>query len=356
MRVLHVVESFAGGVLDFLEDITSEMPDYEHIIFHGIRPETPPDFMNRFGSNTIFIRWRYAQREINLIKDIPAIYFLFRFMKKEFFDVIHLHSSKAGFSGRLVARLLGLERKVIYTPHGVSFLRKDVSNLTRSIYVFLEKIGASLGGRIIACSRCEAEEMNRHAIKADFIFNGVRCLKGGGLMKDDTYVTIVTMARITEAKNPELFAMIARYFKDKKNVRFIWIGDGDKGLRELLESNGVYVTGWLKRSDANNLLSIGDIYLSTSLWEGISISVINAMCLSLPLVLSSWACHRDCVFDSENGYLFDSLEGALNCIELLIDNRELRIKMGERSFSYYKKFFTLKNMVDSYNKAYLGLS
>ncbi len=79
------------------------------------------------------------------------------------------------------------------------------------------------------------------------------------------------------------------------------------------------------------------------------------MCLSLPLVLSSWACHRDCVFDGENGYLFDSFEEALNHLELLINDPELRIRMGERSLSFYREFFTLKNMVDSYKMEYLSI-
>ncbi len=60
-------------------------------------------------------------------------------LKKENFDIIHLHSSKAGFLGRVEARICNQQNTVLYTTHGISFLRKDISNKKLQLYIFLEK-------------------------------------------------------------------------------------------------------------------------------------------------------------------------------------------------------------------------
>lgn len=129
MKIVHVVECFAGGVFSFLSNLTNELDKEEYIVIYGInRDNTPSDFREKFPLNTKFIPWKNASRSLNPLKDIKALWELYIILKKiDDIDIIHLHSSKAGFLGRIVSFLLGKSSRTIYTPHAISFLRLDVS-------------------------------------------------------------------------------------------------------------------------------------------------------------------------------------------------------------------------------------
>lgn len=78
------------------------------------------------------------------------------------------------------------------------------------------------------------------------------------------------------------------HFKDDTRVRFLWIGDGE--LRnEIQENEQVQVTGWVTPNEVQHYLNQIDVYISTSLWEGLPLSVLEAMNCGKPLLLS------DCV-------------------------------------------------------------
>ena len=227
MKILHVVESFFGGVYDFIKDFTEITPEYQHTIIYGKRDGLKEKFENDFKENVDFILWKNAKREISLKNDFLALKELLNLLKKEKFDVIHLHSSKAGFLGRVVARVCNHQNKVIYTTHGISFLRKDISNRKLQLYIFLEKIGSLCGGKTIACSKSEAEYIQSKRIKCSYINNGIKLEKQKikVLKKENEKLKIATVGRITIQKNPELFNKIAENFIKNKNIEFIWIGD-----------------------------------------------------------------------------------------------------------------------------------
>ena len=141
--IVHVVESFGGGVFSFLRHIINGLADCQHIVIYGVqRKEFPSDFEALFPFGVQFIPWVHAQREVSLIQDFKALMQLVRILKGiHSIQKIHLHSSKAGFLRRIAAFLLGLGDKVIYTPHGASFLREDISHI-QTEKVFLYYAGA----------------------------------------------------------------------------------------------------------------------------------------------------------------------------------------------------------------------
>src|SRR5690606_15279670 len=136
MNVLHIIEPFAGGVITFLVHLTRETPGHRHVVLHGAR--TTADRVEkvraRFSPGVEFVEWTGVQREINLVADFRAFLFLLRYLRGHEYDVIHLHSSKAGFLGRLTCFILR-KRNVIYTPHAAPFVRKDIGWLTRRLYI-----------------------------------------------------------------------------------------------------------------------------------------------------------------------------------------------------------------------------
>lgn len=355
MKILHVIECFSGGVYDFVRDFIDETPNYNYSILYGKRENLKNNFKDEFRENIDFILWKNAKREISIRNDFLALKELLNLLKKEKFDIIHLHSSKAGFLGRLGARICHQENKVIYTTHGISFLRKDISNRKLQLYIFLEKIGNLCGGKTIACSKSEAEFIQSKGIKCSYINNGIK-LKNKEIKtekKEDKELKIITVGRITIQKNPKLFNKIAENFIENKDIKFIWIGDGE--LREQLSSENIEITGWLNQKEVQKQLIEADVYLSTASWEGLSLAVLQAMENGLPLVLSNCIGNKDLVEENYNGFLFKTKEEAIEKINFLIKDKEKIKELGENSYLLLKKEFDIQNMVGKYKTLYKQL-
>ncbi len=350
MKIIHVVESFAGGVYDFISDLVLGMSKDEHTIIYAKREHTPENFKKKFPKNVIFIQWSQATREINPVQDFKAYIELIEHLKKLQIDSIHLHSSKAGFLGRIAAKKMRLSNKVIYTPHGVSFLREDVSPIKHRVFVWLEKTGSWLGGTTVACSKSEMEQFHRYNIPAQYVNNGIAC-KTDHKSNKNNKLTVGTIGRITYQKNPHLFNEIAKYFLDNKSIKFIWIG-GRGELEDQLISSNITKTGWLSRKEVNTELSKIDIYLSTSLWEGLPLSVLQAMCFEKPLLLSNCVGNRDLVKTNYNGILFNDTDDGITALQEMIDHSDKREEMGSHSLEIVKKEFSIKQMIDGYKLLY----
>lgn len=351
MKIVHVMECFAGGTFNFLVDLTNELSNEEHIVIYGTnRENTPKNFKDLFNKNVKFIEWKTAQREMKPLKDIKALWELYTILKKiDGIDVIHLHSSKAGFLGRIVSFLLGKSKKTIYTPHAISFLRLDVSPKKRKIFIWMEKFASLFGGKIVACSRSEKEAIEKQGIKnVAFINNGIRPLQIEKKVNTSDKITIISVGRLSIQKNPKLFNDIALEFIDNNNVQFIWCGDGELKLE--LTSSNIKCTGWIERKELENYLASADIYLSTSLWEGLPLSVLEAMSIGLPIVLSDCVGNRDLVED--NGVLYNNKIEAIKIINDFRENNNLLIFKGKKSKEIFFKEFDLKNMSKKYYSLY----
>ena len=351
-KVVHIVESFSGGVFDFIVDLVNNLENIEHVIIYGVRGYTPIDVSSCFIKNNVeFIEWEDVGRELNPYKDLKALNFLFKSIKSiNNFDVLHLHSSKAGFLGRIVARFHAKGKVVIYTPHGVSFLRRDISSLKRYIYIALERIGNSFSGKVVACSKSEANVFIDVGIDVTYINNGYKIESENKTKReaDLKKIKIGTIGRVVYQKNPSLFNVIAEHFQD--SIEFVWIGEGM--LSTQLTSPNITITGWMTKDEVLKYLETIDIYLSTSLWEGLPLSVLSAMGNKKPLILSNCVGNKDLVVDNINGYLFEDEKGCIDKINYLINNIEKLNQFGESSYEILKENFSMDQMLSSYVSMY----
>lgn len=207
MRIVHVVEPFASGVVTFVKSLVVNLPNDYHIVVHGERPEVMEraEVKKLFPPQQVrFIHWRSAQRGLHLVKDFKALIELKSILKRfRNVDAVHLHSSKSGFLGRLVCMWLGIKH-VIYTPNGAPFLARD-NRIKQLLYKQLELIGNSFGGKVVCVSASEAEAYRQLGIDATYINNGtnVSVLKSSfePLTQTNTFV-IAFSGRIQSQKNP----------------------------------------------------------------------------------------------------------------------------------------------------------
>jgi len=358
MLILHVVDPFAAGLATFLKLLTEEMNDNYHIIVHGERAELAElkDIKKIFPRKQIrFIYWKSVQREINLVKDtlayIELLYILRRFRHA---DVVHLHSSKAGFLGRIACRQLKI-KQVIYTPNGAPFLMNNESNIKLNLYLKLEKLASFFGGEVICSSASEQKEYLKRGIKAGYISNGTKISKDSFISnKDYSKFRIVTSGRVVDQKNPIFFNEIALSLVNLKHFEFVWIGSGED--ISALTSPNIHITGWLSKEGVKKEIAKADLYLSTSYFEGLPFAVMEAMALGKCLLLSNCTGNIDLVKKGINGQIFSTKEEAINYIVDFYLNKEITESMGLNSIEICKDYFNIKETASKYQELYLDIS
>ena len=358
MMIVHVVDPFAAGLATFLKLLTEEMNNEYHIIVHGERIELsdPKEIKKFFPKKQIrFIYWKSVQREISPVKDTIAYIELVNILRRfRNADVIHLHSSKAGFLGRIACRQLGI-RQVVYTPNGAPFLMGNENNIKLMLYEKLEKFASYFGGKVICASVSEQQEYLKRGIKADFITNGTKISKDSFISnKDYSKFRIVTSGRVVDQKNPKFFNEIALSFLNLKHFEFVWIGAGEDV--SVLASPNISVTGWLSKEGVRNEIAKADLYLSTSFFEGLPFAVMEAMALGKCLLLSDCTGNIDLVKKGINGEIFSTKEEAINYIIDFYLNKEITESMGIHSLEICRDYFNIKETALRYQQLYQKVS
>lgn len=355
IKVLHLVEALGGGVYSYFIDLSSFFGKREgietYIVFSDKRSEIIPDkIKDDIHSNVKLIKID-IKKNISPISDTIAIYKFLKIIKEIKPDVIHLHSSKAGVIGRISYFLYNRKAKLYYTPHGYAFLRKDISKFNRKIYKVIEGgMKTFFGGVTIACGDTEYNYSIKLG-KSLLIRNGVNISNISKHLQPhkNKKLTVGILGRITYARNPKMFNEIANKLSD---LDFIWIGDGE--LNKTINAKNINITGWFTDRDIGlSYLNKIDIYIQTSLWEGLPISLIEAITLKKPIVATNIIGNRDIVEHGVNGFLFETIDECVNYINQLRDEN-LRESFGESGRKIAKEKFNFEKNFESLSQIYLS--
>ena len=353
MRVVHIVESFGGGVIGFVTQLCRFLPQHEHIVLHAVRAgEVDPALtQSRFPEGVQFVQWAHAVREISPLADAKAFASLYRIMRQYRGSMFHLHSSKAGFLGRLAARMLGI-KQVLYTPGGAAFVRQDITATKRSLYGRLEHLANKFAGRVVACSHSEAEAFAAIGVNALVIPNGTEILNQHP--PPHPFIEralVVTTGRTTVQKNPALFNAIAAALVNDSRFAFRWVGAGE--MDDMMSSPNVELTGWQTADQVRGHLAGAHIYLSTAIWEGLSLSALEAMEAGLPLLMSNCPGNTDVVEQGRNGYIYNTAAEAVAYLKEMVLNLPMLEQMGRYSHLMVRRDHDLQKVADQYEHLYL---
>jgi glycosyltransferase involved in cell wall biosynthesis len=340
-KIVHIVESFGGGVYSYLLDLTSGLVDeYEVYILYGVRDQTPKDLKKQFNKKVKLIKIKNFTRNLNVKKDFKAYLEIKRELRKINPDIVHFHSSKAGGIGRIIK--YDKKQKLFYTPHGYAFLDESQNSIKSKIYLFAEKFLGKRNVLTIACSNGEYLQSKRVTNNSIFINNSVdtNFLKRFRKNHSNSVDTIFTIGRISEQKNPRLFNDIARKNLNKK---FVWIGDGP--LRKELVSSNILVTGWMSREEVLKKIQPYKYFILTSKWEGLPISLLESMYFSKICFVTDTTGNNDVIDDNINGYLFKTTKE----FERKFDERK---ELKEDPHTYIVNHFSKDEMIRKYKEVY----
>ena len=312
-------------------------------------------------------------REINPIKDLKALFSIYKILKKEKPIIVHTHSSKAGILGRIAAKLCDI-KNIIHTIHGFSF-NDTQSFINKKIFIFLEKFCARLSSILIPVSTENitkglknniGKKEQYHYIRLGVDINNFKNFsqvpslkKELKLNKDDILIT--TIGPFKPQKNlPDFIRLANNLSKLDNKFKFVIVGDG--ALRKSFEQmikyfdifNNIFLIGW--RRDIANILNSSDFFVMTSLWEGLPISTIEALCCGLIPIVNDVDGQREIIKNGINGFLISpyDIESIQKKILLLNSDNELKQKMSKNAKNCIDKTFSINYMIKQHENLYLS--
>ena len=350
-RILYVAEAMGGGVFTFLVGLCNELVDYYDIyVAYGIRTQTPDDFRKYFDERVHLIRVRNFERSIDPRHDLGAFVELRKIADKVKPDLIHLHSSKAGALGRWAFD--GKKLPLFYTPHGYSFLMSNYNATKRLSYKMVEKLSAIRRCTTISCSEGEHKETLSLTKNARFVNNGInveemqRMMDSIGSCENEEF-TVFTLGRICYQKNPGLFNEIAEKLPD---VRFVWIGDGE--LRDMITAPNIEVTGWMNREEALRCSMASDVFVLTSLWEGLPMSLLESMYMEKLCLVNDVIGSRDVIQTGVNGYVCRNADEFVAAIRGILEDPEKAARMTAQARKDIIEKYNTRVMAEKYREIY----
>lgn len=366
MRILYVVTAaeWGGAPNHVLQLVKYALRNGCEV---GIVAACEPRFMNELSLMDVRIFPNpYFVRQINPWKDLNALFVVFRAIKEFNPDIVHAHSTKAGLAARLSCAIL--KKPVIFTVHGWAFTEGQ-NFIKRMIFAFLERLAAKFTTKFICVSKYDKELAIKWKItnpdKITVIHNGVDPTifesPGSSSIREDLGVgnlpIVVFVGRLTIPKDP--FTLIEAV-KNLSYLQFVLLVVGDGEFRIPLEkyvyenklSKNIIFLG--QRSDVPSILNASDIFVLSSLWEGLPYVVIEAMMSGLPVVATNVGGVSELVDDGITGFLVPPKDpyALADAIKKLIDDPKLRKKMGDLGRKKALDSFTLNKMLSQIWQVY----
>ena len=364
MRILHI-GNLKSGIDTYVRNIVSMAgDDFDFVIVNGADDKSEPYLRHGKPLKQYTID---MYRALNPWKDLKAVVQAMRIIRKEKPDLVHCHSAKGGVIGRFAAFLTG--RKSVCTAHAFSFLSAESAKKQR-IFLTLEKI-AKLNSVLLGCAESErllGMEKVGYTEKNAFAWNNaIPRVKDEDVQEPTDAVRnerfVISIGRPSYQKNPLLMVeTMKRVHRKHPDVKFYLVGVGfyspmleetkalvaDYGLEDCF-----VMLPWLSHAETLGYLKYAQVYLTTSLYEGLPIAVLEAMAMGKAIVSSDVIGNRDCVKDGENGVLLPmDADKMAEAICLFFENDALRKKMGEASIQLFEKDFLIDNRIDDLENIY----
>lgn len=289
-------------------------------------------------------------------------------LRREKIQIVHAHGSRAASNMLWPARHMKLP--FVYTVHGWSF-HDDQSWAVKTVRGLSEKLICHFAQRVICVSKSNAETGRQvFGLKhADVIENGINLERFNpdgqfrdlrpefGFAKDDFVAGFI--ARCTKQKSPiDFLKAVRQAHQQDARVKGLFVGEGDLDAevdafiaRHEMSS---YVYRSKFRTDVPDLLHCIDAYCLPSLWEGLSIALLEAMAMRKAIIATPTDGTKELLTDGENGIVIpfeqpDKLAGAL-CH--LLDNHDLFVCCGQQAHEMVERRFNAQRVADSVAKIY----
>jgi glycosyltransferase involved in cell wall biosynthesis len=304
-------------------------------------------------------------RPITVWKDAAAVRQLTSTLRRLSPELVSVHTSKAGWLGRLAAKLAGIP--VVFTAHGWAFT-EGVPRLQRRLYGWVERLAGPMADQIITvCDYDRALALEKRIApphKIVRIHNGVRDPLGPGAMApqpEPRSVQILMLGRFAAQKDhPILLHALAGLRAEPWRLDLAGSGPDQARVEALAAELGLAcrIRFLGHRDEVGRLLRESDMLALISRWEGLPYSILEAMSCGLPVIASDVGGVSEAVIHGETGILVprgdvDMLRSAL---AELINDPQRRHRLGIAARRRYETAFRLERMLSETLALYQGVA
>lgn len=328
IRVIHVIARFnIGGTARYLSHLLPELEQNNLEVLLVVGRVQSGEIEDSSLANLKIVRIEKLGRKISFISDLIS-YFKIRKIVEDFKpDLIHSHTFKAGF----LSRLMHFRIPKVHTFHGHLLTDPEFTKFRKLIIVRIERFLSNFTKSLITTGEKVALDLQAEGVGSPIQYisipGQVRFLEAGSREKARQRLnlrdefTILWSARLVSVKNPKLLVEIAKLMPDCK---FLMAGDGIE--LDSIRSNAPTNLEILGFVDMKEILLAADIFLSTSLNEGVPYSLMEAQSVGLPIIAVNCGAISELVIDGVNGYLVEPLaEEIVNRIrEIQMDTDTLK--------------------------------
>ena len=373
IKVLHVITRFwAGAGGNTLVSALGMDPARYEIWIAGV--EGGPLWERAEASGIHTVQLRGFTEVIAPLADIGVLFQLIGLIRRERFSVVHTHSSKAGVLGRFAAWLCHTPA-IVHTFHGFSF-HDHMSRTRRRLYLAMERFVQPMTDRVLTVAPAIAREAVEQrlgrpgsvwvvpsAIELDRVpVEGSLAIRDRlGLSAEAKIVG--TVGRVDFQKAPLDFVRMASIVRaERPGTVFVMVGDGpmEEQAKREADRTGVDVLFTGFRSDAAEIASVFDVFVVSSLYEGLGRSLTEALASGRPVVASAVNGVPDLVEPGATGLLaapHDPRALAM-CVLWILDHPDEAARMGEQGRARVRAQFRTEDMcslIDATYRELLGL-
>jgi glycosyltransferase involved in cell wall biosynthesis len=342
---------------------------FDHRLFTGYCAADEADYLDWVATDVKAVRIQGFGRRVSLGGDLKAFISLINEIRGFKPHVIHTHTAKAGFLGR-IASIISLHPSIrVHTFHG-HLLDGYFGQFKRSLVVIAEKFLALLTHQLLAVG---------DKVRQDLLNAGIGSKNKFGLMppglaigvlpdRQDSRTALTLPAdtlqcafigRVTQIKRPDRFLDVVSEIKKRGvDLDFFIAGDGELlemcKVRIKQEILPVTVLGW--QSDIERVLSSADMVVLTSDNEGTPLSLIQAGMAGLPVVTTNVGSVPEVVLDGVTGIVTGlDVQEIADALEKLVNDKGLRTKLGAAAQEFTLANYGVKRLVHDHEELYKKL-
>jgi glycosyltransferase involved in cell wall biosynthesis len=315
-------------------------------------------------------------RDPRPFQDLVALAKITRILRRGRYDLVHTHTAKAGFVGRIGARLAGVPC-VVHTLHGVTF-HEHLSPWLRRAYILLERIAAPLSDVLITVGDDVKSKYLQESIGREeqyvTIVSGMDTLEFERALRSpktariprriefgftDEHIVLGMVSRLEARKGYRyFFEALARLSGEFPRLKALVVGEGNQEaeLRTLAGELGiadrVVFAGF--RTDIAEVIAAFDIAVLTSLWEGLPRVLVQYALMEKPIVTFDVEGAREVIREGNTGYIVpqQDVDVLTDRVRQLLESETLRIRFGASARAGVEGRWDIERMVSGITDVY----
>jgi len=381
IKVAHIIARMITGGADentlfTIEGLNKEK--YEIDLITG--EEFDKDILNKVNNHPFdIIQIKGLKWKLNFLHDPIVLLKLIKLLKRKRYDIVHTHTTKAGILGRIAAYIAGVP-VIVHGLHGSTFQAFNSGLLNWLLFLF-ERLTGRFTDAYVSVSKVLSETYIEKGIgKKDnhyAVYSGIELTKFYQARDKINYkekyeelginagdFLIGNVARLELRKGHKFLLDAFKNIVEKQkdgHVKLLIIGEGNKReyledyVKELNLGDKVIFAGY--REDVEELMAVMDIFVLTSLREGLPRVLVQAAAVGMPSVAFNVDGVSEIIKDDYNGYLVEvkDLEQLENRIMQYMNNKELVLLHGRNGREFIENKWSIKGMVDRIDKIYQKL-